>query len=226
MRSAQRSAASVLRRRSSVAHAPPGSRHAGRRLGDQHDRHAGAVARRHQEGVGGDALEHEALLAVEPERVAAPGERGLEGGRLERRRPLRDRERHQALAARDRRQPRAALRVGAERVERQTTRDGREHPERRDCPPALLDQQPEVAERGPLPARGLRQREAEPTELGHRAPERRVVPLRGAIPLEPPRACDLRGEEPPRLLLDRLLLVGGGEVHELTSAADPAHAER
>ncbi len=187
--------------------------HAGGRRRDQDDRDAAAVARRHQEGIRGHTLEHEALLAVEAEGVAATIEHGLERRRLAHGIALGDRERDHPRSAPERREPLAALLLGAERVQGQSTRDRGEDPERRDGPAAFLEQEAEVEHRRALPARRLGQREPEPSEVGDGLPEGVVMTLRRGVPPEPPLARDLRGEESPRLILDRLLLCGGREVH-------------
>src|SRR5579885_1882123 len=122
-------------------------------------------------------------------------------------------ERDDLLPARDRRKPRAPLRRRAEGRQREAAREGREEPEGRHRAPPLLDQQPQVEERGPLAAVRHREPVAEPAEIRDGAPERRIVAGGCAVPFEPSLARDLGSEKPPRLLLHGLLLGGEAQVH-------------
>src|SRR5262249_11172188 len=151
----------------------------------------------------------------EHETLAALSYGGGEGGRVPAGVRLDDRQRHELLATRHRRQPLPFLPRRAQGGEPERARDRGEDAERSYGPAALFEQEAEVEEGGAGAAVRGRQSVAEPAEARDRLPEFRVVPGRVLVPGEAPLARDLAGEEAPRLALDRRLVRRGREMHVL-----------
>src|SRR5262249_27668576 len=122
---------------------------------------------------------------------------------------LRDGERDEPVAARDRREPFALLRAAPERREAEPAGDRREDAERRRRTPELLHEGPEVGEGRPAPPVALREPVPEPAEPRDGLPERGIVPSRRVVPRAPPLARDLAREEASSRFLHRLLGVAG-----------------
>ena len=189
-----------------------------------------AVARGDEERVGRHALQHAASSRRSSTSIRARGGAsvGRERARIARRVALGERERHELLAARDRR---AATRASAPRVPSASSARPpaklAKMPNGADGAPALLDQEAELEERRALPAvlpRACRSR----TSRGRRPPARTSAswPARCLSHVEPALARDLGREEPPRLAAGRRCCSSVGARCMATSAAARARAAR